>query len=53
MSTHNICFQGEIRKNIEIWVEKKVPYLELCSHTDWARVTDFSVDFRVVFVSNT
>ena len=28
MSTHNICFRGEIRKNITNLQLKKAPYLE-------------------------
>ena len=31
MSTHNICFHDEIRKNISIFRTKKNPYLELHS----------------------
>ena len=30
MSTHNIDFHAEIRKKF-IFIEKKVPYLELCT----------------------
>ena len=30
MSTHNVCFHGEIRKNINFWLEK-APDLELSS----------------------
>ena len=29
MSTYNICFHGEIKKNINIFVRKKAPYLAL------------------------
>ena len=29
MSTHNICFHGEIRKNVNILGMKKGSYLEL------------------------
>ena len=31
MSTHNICFHGEMMNNITFQY-KKVPYLELCIH---------------------
>ena len=30
MSTHNICFNGEITKDISIFWMKKTPYLLLC-----------------------
>ena len=30
MSTHNICFHGEIRKNFNSFWLKIVPHLELC-----------------------
>ena len=30
MSTHNICFHGEIRKNINIFSAEKMTYLEIC-----------------------
>ena len=30
MSTHNVCFCGEIRKNNIFWL-KEVPDLELCN----------------------
>ena len=30
MSTHNICFHGEIKIYLHFLVKKKVPYLELC-----------------------
>ena len=30
MSTHNICFRGEIRKCQYFWNEKKPSYQELC-----------------------
>ena len=30
MSTHNICFRGEIRKISAFFGRKKVPYLLLC-----------------------
>ena len=32
MSTHNICFRGEIRKISAFLDEKKAPYLLLCSN---------------------
>ena len=31
MSTHNICFYGEIRKNVCL----DAPYLELCRNACW------------------
>ena len=30
MSTHNVCFRGEIRKISAFFDEKKAPYLLLC-----------------------
>ena len=37
MSTHNICFCGEIRKISAFFGLKKVPYLLLCNFTQHAK----------------
>ena len=50
MSTHNICFRGEIRKISDtLWLKKKTSYLKLCKYFFNIGIRSFLIILVLIF----